>query len=118
MFETFFPILLLVGAGTVLAVVFTILSIILGKRTRLGKKGQAYECGIDPVGTTKDPVPVKYFLVAISFIVFDLEVIFLLPYAVVARDLGAYGFVAIVIFATMILVGYVYEIGKGALKWD
>jgi NADH-quinone oxidoreductase subunit A len=118
MFETFFPILLLVGAGTVLAVVFTFLSIMLGKRTRLGKKGQAYECGIDPVGTTKDPVPVKYFLVAISFIVFDLEVIFLLPYAVVARDLGAFGFMAIVIFATMILVGYVYEIGKGALKWD
>ena len=62
----------------------------------LGKKNQPYECGIDPVGTTRDPVPVKFFMVAISFILFDIEVIFLLPWAVVARDLGMFGFVAMV----------------------
>jgi NADH-quinone oxidoreductase subunit A len=118
MFATFFPILLLVLVAAGLAVVMTAVSVLFGKRTRLGKKGQAYECGIDPVGSTKDPVPVKFFLIAISFIVFDLEVIFLLPWAVVARDLGAFGLVAIVIFVSMILVGYIYEIGRGALKWD
>jgi NADH-quinone oxidoreductase subunit A len=61
---------------------------------------------------------VKFFLVAISFILFDIEVIFLLPWAIVARDLGMFGFGAILIFVTMILVGYVYELGRGALKWD
>ena len=93
-------------------------SILLGKRNKLGKKGQAYECGIDPEGTTKDPVPVKFFLVAISFILFDIEVIFLLPWAVVARDLGSFGFLAIIVFVSLVLIGYIYELGRGALKWD
>jgi len=118
MIETFYPILFLVLFACFLALVMTGLSIFLGRRTRMGKKGQPYECGIDPEGSTKDPVPVKYFLVAISFILFDIEVIFLLPWAVVARDLGMFGFVAILTFVVVILVGYIYEIGKGALKWD
>ena len=82
------------------------------------KKGQPYECGIDPIGSTKDPVPVKYFMVAISFILFDIEIIFLLPWAVVARDLGMFGFSAMSVFVLIILVGYFYELGKGALNWD
>ncbi len=118
MFETYYPILFLVLFATVVALVMVGASILLGRRTRLGKKMQPYECGMDPVGTTRDPVPVKFFLVAISFILFDIEVIFLLPWAVVARDLGAYGFVAIIIFVTMVLIGWIYEIGRGALKWD
>ena len=118
MFETFYPILFLVLFAGFLALMMTGLSIFLGKRTKLGKKGQPYECGIDPAGDTKDPVPIKFFLIAISFILFDIEVIFLLPWAVVARDLGMYGFWAILIFVAVIMVGYIYEIGKGALKWD
>jgi len=118
MFEDFYPILFLVVIATVLAFLFTGLSVLLGRRTRLGKKGQPYECGVDPVGTTRDPVPVKFFMVAISFILFDIELIFLLPWAVVARDLGMFGFWSIAIFVLVILVGYFYEIGRGALKWD
>jgi NADH-quinone oxidoreductase subunit A len=118
MFETYYPILFLVLFATFLAVVLTAASILLGRRTRLGKKGQPYECGVDPVGTTKEPVPVKFFLIAISFILFDIEVIFLLPYAVVARELGMFGFVSILIFVSLVLVGYLYELGRGALKWD
>jgi len=118
MFEDFYPILFLVLLATVLAVALTLISVLIGRRTKLGKKYQSYECGIDPVGTTKDPVPVKFFLIAISFILFDIEVIFLLPWAVVARELGLYGFGAILIFVVVILVGYFYELGQGALKWD
>ena len=118
MFEDFYPILFLLAIATIIAVVFTVLSVLLGRRTRLGKKNQPYECGIDPVGTTRDPIPVKFFMVAISFILFDIEIIFLLPWAVVSRELGMYGFAAISIFVLVILVGYFYEIGKGALKWD
>ncbi|HVP07104.1 MAG TPA: NADH-quinone oxidoreductase subunit A [Candidatus Acidoferrum sp.] len=118
MFATMYPILFLLLFAIFLAVVLSFLSVFIGRRTRLGKKGQAYECGIDPVGTTRDPVPVKFFLVAISFILFDIEVIFLLPWAVVARQLGMFGFISILIFVVLILVGYLYEIGRGALKWD
>jgi NADH-quinone oxidoreductase subunit A len=118
MLETYVPILILVIVATVIALVMVWASLFLGRRTRLGNKGQPYECGVPPSGTTKDPIPVKFFLIAISFILFDIEVIFLLPWAVVARDLGGFGFAAIAIFVTLVLVGYVYELGKGALKWD
>jgi len=118
MFEELYPILFLLALATFLAVAMTVLSIVFGRRTRLGKKTQPYECGIDPVGTTRDPVPVKYFMVAISFILFDIEIVFLLPWAVVARDLGMFGFVAMAVFILLILVGYFYELGKGALRWD
>jgi NADH-quinone oxidoreductase subunit A len=117
MFEELLPILLLGIIAAGLAVIMAGVSIVLGKRTRLGKKNQPYECGIDPEGSTKDPVPVKFFLIALSFILFDIEVIFLLPYAVVARELGMYGFLSIMFFVTVILVGYIYELGRGALKW-
>jgi NADH-quinone oxidoreductase subunit A len=118
MFEEFYPIFFLLGFATMVAVVFTLLSVIFGRRTRLGKKGQPYESGIDPLGTTRDPVPIKFFMVAISFILFDIEIIFLLPWAVVARDLGMFGFGAISVFVVIIMVGYFYELGKGAFQWD
>ena len=118
MFEEYYPILFLLALATIIAVAMTLLSVLFGRRTRLSKKAQPYECGIDPVGTTKGPVPVKYFMVAISFILFDIEIIFLLPWAVVARDLGMFGFTSIAIFVLLILVGYFYELGKGALRWD
>ncbi len=118
MFEDFYPILFLLAFATVMALLFTLMSIFFGRRTRLGKKVQAYECGVDPVGTTREPVPVKFYMIAISFILFDIEVIFLLPWAVVARDLGIFGFVAIAVFVVIILVGYFYELSRGALRWD
>ncbi len=118
MFDTFFPILLLVIVATGIAGVLVAFSILFGRRTSLGKKNEPYECGIEPFGNTRNPVPVKFYLVAISFILFDIELIFLLPWAVVARDLGAYGFWSMAVFVTIIVVGYVYELSRGALKWD
>lgn len=118
MFENIYPIFFLLAFVTFLAVAMTLLAVLFGRRTRLGKKGEPYECGMEPVGTTRDPVPVKFFLVALSFILFDIELIFLLPWAVVAKDLGLYGFAAITIFVVIIMVGYFYELGKGAFQWD
>jgi len=118
MFETYYPILFLLVFAVFLAVLLTVFSMIFGRRTKLGKKNQPYECGVDPVGNNKEPVPVKYFLIGISFILFDIELIFLLPWAVVSRELGMFGFVSIVIFVALVIIGYVYELGKGALKWD
>lgn len=118
MFETFYPILFLVLFATFLALMLVAFSIILGRRTSLGKKFQAYECGITPEGSTKDPVPIKFFLVAILFILFDIEVIFLYPWALVSRQLGWFGFIEMLVFIVILLVGYFYVLGRGALKWD
>jgi NADH-quinone oxidoreductase subunit A len=118
MFETFIPILMLVLVAAAIAILLSGLSIFIGRRTRLGKKHQAYECGVDPVGGTRDPVPIKFYMIAISFVLFDIELIFLLPWAVVARDLGMYGFWIILVFVGVVLIGYIYELSRGALKWD
>jgi NADH-quinone oxidoreductase subunit A len=117
MFSTFFPILALVFVAAAIAVLLSGLSILIGRRTRLGKKFQSYECGVDPVGSTRDPVPVKFYMVAISFVLFDIELVFLLPWAVVARELGMYGFWMMMVFVVVILIGYIYELSRGALKW-
>ncbi|MFQ5453438.1 MAG: NADH-quinone oxidoreductase subunit A, partial [Candidatus Zixiibacteriota bacterium] len=93
MFETFYPILFLLIFSGLLAGVLVSLSIFIGRRTKLGKKGNPYECGVEPVGTTKDPIQVKFYLVAILFIVFDIEVVFLYPWAIIARKLGVFGLV-------------------------
>lgn len=118
MFETFFPILLLVVFATVLAILLVTFSILFGRRTKLGKKGDSYECGIEPVGSTKDPIPVKFYLIAILFILFDLEVVFLYPWAVISRKLGVFGFVEMLVFVVILVVGYFYILSRGALKWD
>ncbi len=117
-FQTFYPILLLLSLAVILAVVFVVMSIIFGRRTRLGKKNEPYECGVDPVGTTRDPVHIKFYMVAILFILFDIEVIFLYPWAVISRKLGMFGFMEMLVFMVILLVGYFYILGRGALRWD
>ncbi len=118
MFETFYPILFLVFFAVFLAVMLVLMSVLIGRRTRMGKKGISYECGLEPVGSTKEPIPVKFYMVAILFILFDIEVIFLYPWAVISRNLGWFGFVEMLVFILIILVGYFYILSKGALKWD
>lgn len=118
MFETFFPILFLVVFACILAGVLVGFSILIGKRTKLGKKADPYECGIEPTGTTKEPVQIKFYLVAILFILFDIEVIFLYPWAVIYRNLGWFGFIEMLVFIAILLVGYIYVLGRGALRWD
>lgn len=118
MFETFYPILFLLLFAGFLAAVFITLSLVIGRKTKLGKKGTPYECGVEPIGTTKDPVQVKFYLVAILFILFDIEVIFLYPWAVIYRKMGMFGFIEMFVFVIILLVGYFYVIGRGALKWD
>jgi len=118
MFDTFYPILFLGAFAAFLAGTLIVLSLYLGKRTKLGKKSDPYECGIDPVGSTKDPIPVKFYLVAILFILFDIEIVFLYPWAVMSRQLGLFGFIEMLIFVAILMVGYFYILGRGALKWD
>jgi NADH-quinone oxidoreductase subunit A len=118
LFETYYPILFLLLFAGFLSAVFLGFSIFLGRRTKLGKKSSPYECGVDPVGSTKEPIQVKFFLVAILFILFDIEVIFLYPWAVIYRKLGVFGFMEMLVFVIILLVGYFYVLGRGALKWE
>ncbi|UCD16556.1 MAG: NADH-quinone oxidoreductase subunit A [Candidatus Zixiibacteriota bacterium] len=117
-FKTLFPIFFLVLFAAALALFFFLLSILLGRKSRSASKGIPYESGITPLGTTKERFPVKFYLIAILFIIFDIEVVFLYPWAVIYDKLGMFGFVEMLVFVVILLVGYFYILGKGALKWD
>ncbi len=114
----FLPIFLmfLVALGFV---VFTIwVTHKLGPRKKTEVKNEAFECGIESVGNARTPFSIKYFLVAILFVLFDIEVIFMYPWAVNFRQLGIWGLVEMFIYVSILLIGFAYIIKKDALKWD
>jgi NADH-quinone oxidoreductase subunit A len=122
MLANYLPILIFLGVSTAVAVVLMVLGLILG---RLGsrtygesEKLSPYECGFEAFEDTRARFDVRYYLVAILFIVFDLEIAFLFPWAVSLRHIGSFGLVAMGIFLTILVVGFIYEWKKGALEWD
>ena len=110
----------LVGLG-VLGVLFAALSFpvnkLLAPNRPNDKKNSAYECGIEPAKETPERFPVRFFLIAMIFIVFDIELIFFYPFAIAHETLGAFGFFAILIFTFSVFESFVYLIGNGALEW-
>lgn len=90
----------------------------LGPKRHGRSKDATFECGIEPQGNARAPFSVKYFLIAILFVLFDVEVIFLYPWAVNFRELGLLGFVEMILFIFFVLAGFFYVIKKGALKWE
>jgi NADH-quinone oxidoreductase subunit A len=91
----------------------------VGKRTKDSKAMDTpYECGIEPIGETKDRFSVKFYLIAILFIVFDIEVVFMYPWAVIYDELALFGFIEMLVFIGILVIGYVYILRRGALKWD
>lgn len=99
--------------GTILVV-----SNMLGPKRKGSDKLQNFESGIEIKGNARQPIAIKYFLVAILFVLFDVEVIFFYPYAVNFRELGWEGFMAVVLFVSLFMAGFVYIFKKGALKWE
>ena len=93
-------------------------SYLLGKRVRNAVKDSAYESGMAPIGTARERFSVKFYLVAMIFILFDVEVVFLYPWAVVYRDLGLFGFVEMFLFFALVLCGFYYIWKKGVLDWS
>jgi len=114
----YLPVLLFVivafafGAGTIG------LSTIIVPRRRNAIKDSPYECGVEPVGNARARFSVKFYLVAVLFILFDIEAVFLYPWAVAFRQLGVYGLVEMLLFILILLVGYLYLLKKRALEWD
>src|SRR5882724_11541860 len=110
-------ILIMIALGAGFGLVSIILSQLLGPRKPTPEKLAPYECGMPPVGDARERQSVKFYLVAMIFLLFDIEVAFLYPWAMALRSLGWNGFVQVVLFMGLLLAGYVYVWRKGALDW-
>ncbi len=118
MAPSYLPILILLGVSVLNAVGMLAASHILNPRRITPEKEMPYESGMIPLGDTRGRFSVKFYMVAISFIIFDLEAIFLIPWAVEMRSLGWAGFLAVSIFTAVLVVGLIYEWRKGGLEWE
>ena len=114
----FLPIAILVGLATALAFIVILLGHLFGPRRPTVRKASPYESGMRPYGPGRRRMPVHFYLVAMLFILFDIEIIFLLPWAMVLRKLKWFGLIEMVVFVVVLLIGYVYAWRKGALEWE
>lgn len=113
----YLPILAMLVLAIVFAVVSRVVSKLMAPNRPSAAKSAPYECGIVPTDEPTDRFPVKFFLVAMIFIVFDVEVMFLFPFSIIFRELGGFGIAAIVIFTAAVFESFVFLIGNGALDW-
>lgn len=118
MSNEYLPIVVLIVLASVLAVLVVVIGHLFGPRRPSARKSVPYESGMRPIGPGARRMPVRFYLVAVLFILFDIEIIFFLPWAVVYRKLGLFGLVEMLIFIGILLVGYVYAWKKGALEWE
>ncbi len=116
--ELYFPVLVQAIIAMAIAAGLIGASALLGKRAKSPQKDTPYESGMVPVGSARERFSVKFYLVAMVFILFDIEAIFLYPWAVVYRQLKMFGFVEMLIFIVLVLVGFFYVWKKGALDWS
>jgi NADH-quinone oxidoreductase subunit A len=114
----YFPILVFLVIAAGLAVVMIGASVVLAKQNPNSEKLSPYECGFEPFEDARMRFDVRYYLVAILFIIFDLEVAFLFPWAVSLGDIGLFGFWSMIVFLAVLTVGFAYEWRKGALEWE
>lgn len=114
----FVPILVMVVVAIGFAAVGLAASHFLGKRINDPAKLAPYECGITPVGTARERFHTRFYLIAMLFIVFDIETVFLYPWAIVFKQLHMFGLIEMAVFIGILLLGLVYVWGKGALEWD
>ncbi|HTI45821.1 MAG TPA: NADH-quinone oxidoreductase subunit A [Casimicrobiaceae bacterium] len=118
MLEQYFPILLFIGFGIVLGLVMLGVGRLVSPNRPDPEKLSPYECGFEAFEDARMKFDVRYYLVAILFILFDLEIAFLFPWAVVLNDIGFFGFAAMMVFLAILVVGFIYEWKKGALEWE
>jgi NADH-quinone oxidoreductase subunit A len=118
MLENYLPILLFIGVGIFIGIVPILAGYILGPKKPDPAKLSAYECGFSAFEDARIPFDVRFYLIAILFILFDLETAFFIPWAVVLREIGWLGIGAMGIFLLLLLLGFIYEWKKGALEWE
>ncbi|MCG3200473.1 MAG: NAD(P)H-quinone oxidoreductase subunit 3 [Gammaproteobacteria bacterium] len=118
MLGQYLPILVFICFGLLVGIICIALGYVLGRRVPDVEKDSPYECGFEAFEDARMKFDVRYYLVAILFILFDLEIAFLFPWAVVLKDIGTPGFVAMMVFLGVLVVGFIYEWKKGALEWE
>lgn len=118
MLDTYLPLMIMIAVGVIFGVSNIFLAEWLGPRRTTAAKKSTYESGMEPVKSARERFTVKFYLVAMMFILFDIEVVFMYPWAVQFKELGMYGFVAMILFMILLFAGYIYVIKKGALRWD
>ncbi len=114
----YFSILILFALAAGFSLFTLFLSSLIGKRSATPQKMLPYECGMDPVGQARKPYSVKFYMIAMIFIVFDIEAVFLYPWAVIFKELKIFGLVEMAVFIAVLLVGFIYVWKKGALDWE
>ena len=118
MLSNYLPVLIFVAIALVMAVVVISLGYFLGTRRPDKEKLSPYECGFEAFEDSRMKFDVRYYLVAILFIIFDLEIAFLFPWAIVIDQIGLFGFAAMAVFLGILVIGFIYEWKKGALEWE
>jgi len=116
--DNYLPVLIFMVVGGLLGLAVPFIGYLLGPRRPDPVKTSPYECGFEPFDDARMPFDVRYYLVAILFIIFDLETAFLVPWAVIFRKTGWFGMIAMGIFLGILVVGFIYEWKKGALEWE
>jgi NADH-quinone oxidoreductase subunit A len=109
---------LMIALATLIALIAIGLGTIFGPKKPSKEKSMPYESGMNPYGEGTRRMPVRFYLIAVLFILFDIEVVFFLPWAITFRQLGLFGLIEMVVFIVILLVGYVYAWKKGALEWE
>ncbi len=118
MLGTYLPIIVLLGVAIAFGLGSVVLSSLIGEKKVTPVKVAPYECGIDPVGTARERFSIKFYLIAMLFILFDIEAVFLYPWAILYKKLGLFGLVEMGLFIIILFVGYIYVWKKGALEWE
>ena len=116
--DNYGPLLLMFILAAGLSGAIIVVSVLVGKRKPSRVKDQPYECGVRPTGDAREPFSVHFYMVALVFILFDIEAIFLYPWALVYRELQLFGFVEMVLYIIILMVGYIFLWKKGALDWN
>lgn len=116
--QNYLPALIFLGIASVIGLILLFLGFALGRGRKDAEKLSAYECGFEPFEDARMKFDVRYYLVAILFIIFDLEIAFLFPWAVSMDGIGLFGVLAMGVFLAVLVVGFIYEWKKGALEWD
>ena len=117
-FSEYLPILIFIFIAFAIAVGMTVISFVVGETKPDKEKLSAYECGFEAFDDARGRFDVRFYLVAILFIIFDLEVAFLFPWAISLGDIGAFGFWSMMFFLLVLTIGFIYEWKKGALEWE
>ena len=118
MLGTYLPIIVLLAVAVLFGLGSVVLSSLIGEKKATPLKVSPYECGVEPVGTARERFSIKFYLIAMLFILFDIEAVFLYPWAILYKRLGLFGLMEMGLFIVILFVGYIYVWKKGALEWE